>query len=439
MRFIFLLKRREACWMKSSEVKRIITEISKKVHYSSDIDNIEEGIMIPLLYYRKKKEIGNLLKCVLYPIVKCSYSIVDSDNNSHILFIFGCDYIERVDQQKMFEKVVGLVPNTYVKAEHRIQITNILNLNRIVYWFVKLKTVGINVNQRLYIAILFYQMECSVKQIKRIISNHFFKIGIVWCDSHMNDYGVVQFLKKNGIKTATMQHGHYAFNGSFGDDNWDPSVVFNISSSDYFLCNNLYTVGVAEQFGECTDRFKVLGFPEFIGQNPVFHKREEIERVGVMLSYSEQETENKLMSDCIGFLYNSYGFVIEIRTHPGDSHEGLDNKYHFSECAKFSSINESIEDFIKRQDLIIVGSSTVYISCLFHGVPVIRCIGEGYDDYYEGLGDAPVRSIEQFKKVLHCLYYDMSSYMDKYSKYRSMLICEGNIADNYKMFLSEFV
>lgn len=306
----------------------------------------------------------------------------------NIAFLFSSCYQTRKDHLQRFRKVVNLFPDGLVITPvQRLKISNVLYLPAFVQ-FLKSFQKSMSCKQGAYYAFCLYLTYIEAKCFIKYIEKSSIKKVVVFCDMHPVDNMVVQMCKKQGIKTYTLQHGHYSKN----------SPAFVHSVSDVFLGFGSYTYNIAEKSGFDVSKFRSVGMMDLIGEEvPSKIVLSSNNSCLVILSGIVEEDISLLtLSEIV--LVNGYKRVIKL--HPGSDENSY--AYDWNDEDSIITNQRTIPQLFNQCDYqIVAGGSTVFAE------GVIKLFPSFIYDYkckrYDGVQCLRFRNSEELMKHIYTL------------------------------------
>lgn len=183
-------------------------------------------------------------------------------------------------------------------------------------------------------------------QIYKIIKSTEYRYLMVYSDSCIYENLLVQDMKKNGVHTATLQHGKFDINGPY------KGIEYLLSVADDFLAWNEWTKDLALQAG--LNNVIPLGIPRYIVHQSVRKKQTGLFCVVLGSSQSHNENCELLMfADALSKKINKRYYL---RMHPSNKNKeylDIDKKNLIK-----NETNESILQMCERADFCLTGSGT---------------------------------------------------------------------------------
>lgn len=346
-----------------------------------------------------------------------------------IYFLFTGDSCSRKDYFEDFNNVTGLAENkrvifvNYKKAT--LSFKNIFKLPILLFWLYQLRIFKIKPIQKIDLMISLFRSISERDNVLKLIDINDCKLFVSFCDQWLIDSAVVQFLNKKDIPTATLQHGT-------GD------VFFYGSSSKYFLCNSEYVRQKALSYGMKKDLVISTGFMKLISKE---HKKSVVHinngYFGVVLDGDIVFDSNIELLMIANQLSNSYNLKFLVRFHPS-SDKSKYNSYLDKNNIHSLDKGQSLEEFLKNSDFVIVCFSTLFLEITKMLKPIFRYIRDTNSDYYKGITWNSFSNINECKNLYNLYMFKKDVYDAKLINCCESIFGTGDIATNYQQFFEKF-
>lgn len=363
------------------------------------------------------------LKSVLIAI---KYSLLDTisiEKNNSDFFCLESEFLRnRSDYQSLYNKVISTIPNPSIIYNcNRISPKSFVSVHFVIQWYIELRKV-FNLDWALYIlADLFVYYTKMTSIMERIVKSNC-KYLITFCDFHPLDSIVVQTCKNYGIKTITLQHGHFS----------EGSIAFKYSHSDYFLGYGRYTYEAAEKSGYDCEKFVKLGMPHLIDvilENHVFHNN--TKTITVILD-SEVKEDVDLLSITHSFC-EKYGFNRIIKLHPGHGFLKAYNESVYEEDEVILNEKTAVELINYSDFAVIAGGSTTFFEFLMRLFPAF--IFSKHNQRLPGFEWCSFDSIDKLERLYN---QNLAHLLDGYYINSREYVSETqNVRENYAEFFCE--
>ena len=269
-----------------------------------------------------------------------------------LAILFSNSYRGRKDHIMKTDKISALIDNKIIfypkdkrKFSYKYALQYIQNLHLLFSWIVTLHKVvslkrAVNYAVHLYIA----NFDADLIMTSMIVNNIYSIISL--CDTHIIDALVVQKAKQQGISTATMQHGFYAFEA--------PAMEY--SNSNYFLAFGQADVDNAGRFYDPKKYLKV-GMPQLIGisisQSMIRHKVKAF--LLILGGDTEEETSALKVTETLVPYYKRI-----IKLHPGFNSD--DYRYRWLPSDVIITDESSVYQLTEKAGFAVIPSgSTTFI------------------------------------------------------------------------------
>lgn len=382
---------------------------------------------------KEKIRIINLVKDIVKSLF--FYENVIVNPGEEVLFFESIEYLERNTYQQMLRKVEECVERKWiVRPEKKIRFY----LGSIKYWLIfcewkkKINHVLKNSRLSLYLSLCLLRAYVELEKFKNTIKGISPDVIVTFCDVLPVDAMIVQWARKNKIKTVTLQHGH--FNAS--DRGW----VFGRSKSDFFLLQGKYARDQALKSGHPEKGLKTVGMMSYIGKS-----RKEMQALqhdktsfAVLLNGPGAKEDNPGFVKCADEIAEKYGLQYIIRVHPALRREEYEVFFSSDYCCGESKQSESIEQLVSKTQFVLVGNSTMFIETLYVGGVVFRYLGYS-QDIYDGIGWCAFRDATEFGTIYDKCVLNSTYLKEKVNESLEQLCAPGDIAHNYTMAFEEIL
>ena len=227
-------------------------------------------------------------------------------------------------------------------------------------------------------AAALYRAKKSAELLNELIMSIMPSQVTVFCDAWACENALVQLLKKENIRTATLQHGN-------GTD------IFLGVCSDYYLANSLLSRNNAIKCGIPSEKIIVTGPMKYAGD--IFeNKNTSLKTIGVVFDGAQNLQNNLEMIDIVHDALGNKQCCI--RFHPNNKREDYKGHIHETDC-----ICDSLEEFENRIDLCIVYNSSMFTDMIYKKNPVVR-YKNGKVDLFPELSDKGFTNSEELKQII---------------------------------------
>ncbi len=390
---------------------------------------IGRAMAYPLINYRKSKKLA--LAVLLRPIRYGGYT---AEGTGKIAFFWGGDYSNRADHWDKFEQCEKLLGEPVLIKERpsaRLATVHALCIWRVIRWWVKMRTVKVSAIEKWYLAAMLYQIYCELLDLDKMRLKVQINLLVAFCDAQKSDTIAVQYFKKTGIKTATLEHGYY-----------DPNFIlerlaYRNSLSDYFLCFGPVSKKHGVEQGLPEGKMIPVGMLENIKNQEVRTEIGSTGTFGVALTCGTYEEENPLMLRIANKLAKRYGLTYIVRPHPHLKEEvyvGLID----SSVGSVAPNGQSMVDFESSIDFCLLGNSAVFISMLYKMIPVYRCVADYHIDKFYNVPWCKCVSLESAMKLYENMKNKPEEFLKRLEDAKRIFFADGNVAENYRQFIKKF-
>lgn len=305
------------------------------------------------------------------------YVYMQSDDNRKIAIY--SDFYYRNDHIAIFEKFIKEFPYfDYVRPvklpKERFNLKRGIKLiKKDIYNLWKLRSVKIDLNQRLYYVRVLGLISFYRDNMNKYLSAKEYSYGLVYNDSNPYEHMLVQVMKQKGIYTGTMQHGLFDKKGYW------KGLEFRTSVADDWLAWNPYTKDLAMECGISENKIKVLGIPRYI--EPIkLAKTERTRLISVILGEKSLTEENQELIEFANMISKENHFKYFLRYHPsckGDEYDSFIDKDVYIDRV---SIQETVNQMCEQSDFSLIGSGTsMVIDLIYLEQPFVQ-----YYEQYQG-------------------------------------------------------
>lgn len=348
----------------------------------------------------------NVIKNFLIFIQRCicdRYVFEENvEDKKDVLFFYG-KYWWREDHQQTFCNFTSRFVNYGCIFGKKQKISfNFDFINRLwfgIKWLFKsAKYIPIPLSMYLLpnIDMIFY-----MNQLVKKIDFSDYKLVVVYSELSPDENFLVQYAKKMGLKTATLQHGVFVARKNDSQP-VDRGIQLRESIVDYFLAWNKFTEDNAILEGMNPEKIFTLGIPKFIN----YASKPEIDTIkkdifGVVLNgfTPEFDAQNREMIRYANQIADRLNIKYILRYHPdmkGYEYANLCT----TRCCGIND-DKSISEYAKKVDFSIVDASSVFIELVFIKHPVFR-ISNAKDDVYSTLSiDGAFSTVDELERLIN--------------------------------------
>jgi hypothetical protein len=324
-----------------------------------DIDNCLSAHFYSLKKVRSEGGLRDRFSLAFNDLVRSTYSFhsIGKEKNSDFLCFRG---LVRDDYDYFFNQIICNIKNMSVIKVENFKIRN-SRINLEVSKFVSnnVHLMALIKEPNPIRKACFYLHFCSILLVLQELKKIDFKVLLVFADMQPHDNLLVEFFKKRGKKTVTLQHGLYV-----EYDNYDTvnKINYERQCADYFLA-----------WGECTGKLikkhhpltkvVICGKPELsVAHRPIEKLEEKIPYILVILDQPIFDDFNFAMIKITAEYAKNKGLRLKIKFHPQNDRQ----KY----AKHFGGLDESSD--LRGSQLLIGHTSSLLYEALVLGLKVLR-------------------------------------------------------------------
>lgn len=230
----------------------------------------------------------------------------------------------------------------------------------LVYFFKTNKPFAIAYFDLIYYSIGYYETFIKILSIEKP------QVVVFSNDHNYDSRALLMACKELDIKTIYIQHASV-------------TKLFPPLSFDLNLLEGEDSLEKYRECGEIEGKTRLIGMPRF--DNYMHHlrsKKRNIESIGVAFNMIDNlDSLHKLLV----YLIENTNYKITYRPHPREARD-LSVLNHLTALKKSSS-EENAFDFLKNQDVLIAGSSSILLeACLLNVIPIYYRFESDFDDVY---------------------------------------------------------
>ena len=365
--------------------------------------------------------LGRILKSFLLSDID-----VCTKGQCEIGFLFSNAYGNRNDYMPWFKNVYSLCSSRVViKRGEKIRVQSPHTLLYFIQWF-NLFEKCFEKKDAFYYSSILFKYYSNYLDIIRIVNRYHLKLMVTLCDVHSIDSMVTQYCNKNGIPTATLEHGFMI-----------ASPALSLSKSDFFLGYGQCVLESALSVGMKESKFIKVGMPQLIGFDvPSKMVINGNKIIGVICNGGKLIDEDiEMLKSSIEFSQRT-GYKVIAKLHPGSSVADYPEDL-MSTIEKVYITEIDALDFAELAQFSIISSSSVFLEYLFHMYPVFH--------YPSGIGVFNRETwceVNNADEIENKVFY----YLDKKEEYhenakRTLQYYTEyeDVAGNYDKFLKSFL
>lgn len=403
-------------------------EVLNSIHFCG----CEDILVGDVLHYSltEKKSFWRGLKDIMCMIVKVSlkdnYKVEISGEGKN-LTLFSNSYKNRKDHLEAFRGVTSIINNrTLIECSgEKINFGGLKYLFIVLKWNRKLIEKHFLFGDRMCLLRDLLQAYKDYCFIERIIKKNKLKICnvLVYCDVMPVDCFITQKFKKKGCKVVTFHHGAFAIENN--------AWAYAKSKSDFFLADSKASCDDAISVGYKGQIFAV-GSP-FQFNNVAISVRGPY-KTGVfglvMNSSADPVEDNKKMIETVQEYCRQNGKVMFVKFHPADCAEKYRQLIDESIVKGQYFTDITIDDFLKKIDVVILSTSTVIKTALSMNKPTLIFVRKGFDHKkFRGTDELKFSSELELEAQIKKIESGFEDVMKRQNAYLNVL---GSVADNYR-------
>lgn len=253
------------------------------------------------------------------------------------------------------------------------------------------------------------------------------KYNLVFCyfDADPFQNFMIQYSKKHGCKTATLQHGVILSPRAEISNNPDfCGYEFEGFVSDYFLLWNDFTKREAIKYGIESQKLLVLGVAKCIGMSSIKYSKDN-KTIGVFLDGIFEEHNNIPLIQITQDWAKKNNYTCLFRYHP-DYKTTEHLNYLDLSVSEICPKTNTIYEFIEKTAFCVVANSTVLFELEYFCIPFIRFSSNDNLDKYRDYPSFSFTSEDDFDDAYHRM---ITSEKKKFV----------SADDNYASFFKKFV
>lgn len=360
----------------------------------------------------------------------------DYTQNEKSKILFYLSDSTRKSSEENFNKAVSTVPisDTLIerrcKGRFRLQGFYILFI-LVPIWVFQLQRKGLRVIE-IYQVLKELTDVFYVQQFLLTINCKKYNLLVTYYDSKLHECLLVLLFKKNGIKTATLQHGQ--FNAWREDTFVNCGLEFNSSSSDYHLCWNKFARDEGLKSGWKEENLPLVGIISNIDKTAARCIKPNNRTFGVVLSHPSWEHENIEMIKAANILAEHFDLKYVLKLHPNYK-ENYFQKYVRLDYY-IGNVKKGIDmlAYANSVDFSIVGSSSVFVEMVYLYHDILRYSTKLPSDKFSNINTGCIfHSKEQIIECFEKLNEECKELVFDY-------LCETtNTFESYRNFFSKYI
>lgn len=338
-------------------------------------------------------------------------------------FVFTLDEIGRPDYMQGLRKVAAQCEGSGIiridRTKPRLSFKRLLAPFQILAYARKLYPVVKSKNICVDMGVYLYRAKCDGQDLYRLVKKVHPSRVVTFCDFTPIETTLTQLLGRDGVPTATLQHGN-------GDN------IFYGSCSDFYLANSLLSKNNLMRCGVKEDKIVVCGPMKYAGMKLNYDPQPRLRKVGVVFDGAKNLENNIEMIDVVHEAMTGLDARCLIRFHPNNKKE--EYKGH---VLPSDQICESLSDFEREVDLCIVYNSSMYTDMIYKRIPVIR-YKNGNVDLFPEIRDRGFSNAEELRRVLQDFTADHERLIRNQDEIYLQVFGEHCGADTYGWFFRQW-
>ena len=317
-------------------------------------------------------KIKKIIRLLLNIVIK-RYSLLYQYGGNKILYV-DRTLTDRADISIMLGNLFNLLDNRVDRLQWELSykflltrmVSNILFCSQMMYLLKQYKFM-----EWVYAMGLFVEMRDVEEEMNKKVEIEKYNLCFCFYDAAPFQNFLIQYAKKHGRKTATLQHGIMLSPRLELSDNVDfMGHEFKASVSDFFLAWNEFTKQEAIKTGIDKDKLKVIGVSKCIGvEPPTYAPNSNV--VGIILDGKFEDQNNIPMIQIIQKWAKNNSYKCIFRYHPDYKSTEFD-EYIDSSISEVCNKSVSLYEFINKISFCIVANSTVLFELEYFCIPFIR-------------------------------------------------------------------
>lgn len=327
---------------------RYFSKLLLSLRYPVSLDWKKITLPDGYIYHDNPSRRNKLIKQAFNAVLKYEPKVPFNVSTS-ILFIKS---LKRTDYNEFVRAVASVceLPNRVVDIEYGKKKKNVFLLLKLVLYlplFIKIMTPNLKCSFYKYLKIIMYI------SVWKIFTKYHFNVLVAFADMQAVENMLIQYYRKKGVKTVTLQHGLYVDYSDY--DNINRINYLNVVSK-YFLAWGLETKELIQKYHPDTQNY--------ICGKPIFFQRPSkssgyFTLVFDQLLFTEQ---NKQLLEIAYATSKRFSLLVNVRIHPWDKME------------KYSFINERTlyNADIGHSDFVIGHTTSMVFECMRNGIPAFK-------------------------------------------------------------------
>ena len=350
-----------------------------------------------------------------------------------IPLLFFMQYYDRKDYVKTFNSLANLIPQSsfiYLQKAFSFNFIHGLILLRLLFcWIRELSKVELEMFQK---QLLLNEL-IRVKKLDLFLKDKKlrYRLLTVFYDVETHGNFMVQKLKRDNVKTATISHGVVLAERDRSLIDYS-GIELRGCISDFFLAWNKFSRKEALKQGLKEERIKVLGIPNFM-KNKGYNssKRPENKLFGIVLDNMSGHQYNKRLIKIANFIAKKINYKYVLRFHPTFIGNEYDKYVNFKFLSKKHNVN-TIKDYSNTVEFSLIANSTVFIELIFLKHKVFRLQLNSIHDKFNG---SSYNCFENENELEYLIEKGESQSNELFDEFCTVL----NIQESYLGFFNDFL
>ena len=383
--------------------------------------------------FQTKEEKVKLSRAIKYLASLIFYYNVDisTKGTGDIWFFFTHAYANRKKYLQDFNRVLQCCKNykSFIyRKEFNIRLKRIMYVKLVACWIGQMKTTNLTWAQKIFFASKLMSAKLLIDSIYGELHDNA-RLVVCFCDTHVEDYILVNYFNKLNVKTATLQHAVYEHKLM-----WWPNLY---SHSDYFLGINEVAKYEALLSGMEVEKFKIVGSMSLINRSfDEKRKVKKIQTIGVALSGPTFEEQNYFLMESAKRIAELLNIDVIVRLHPALKRDKY--SFYFKDSRMKCDTCIGIDSFVEKSDIVILGSSNMFGDLITESVITLRFVDSNNLDYYEIIDDFKFRNFEELFSRVNSISNDFEDTYNRIEVVKKYIMPFSNPYYAYKEFFDSF-
>jgi hypothetical protein len=402
-----------------------INDYQQKINDIAFINCIDIKMGDVLHYYLKSeiniKDVCRALKSVFF-VDNYKFSV---SGNPNILCLCSSDYNFRPEHKKAFNNVMALIDDKIVMMSEKkiFSIFIIRNINFIIKWYKQLKKIEKDSKKRMYYSLKILSIYRTYQSWEKLLKEKKWNINsfLTYCDVMPVDNFFTQKFNMNKKNTITLQHGTF----NIINNSW----AYLGSKSKYFLAESQAAKNTAISVGY-NGKMIVVGSPHHLNEIKKNINREK-DSIGIVMNSPMQPVEDniEMLKELLKYCEKNNKNMF-VKLHPADDNSKYNNIL-LNKNVHIYGKEISIDDFCNMVEIVIVSSSTSFLTALRLNIPCFLFVRENHDiNLFEKTDYLKFTNIEELENKIIKIGSD--EYKNEVKLIREYLIGSSDLKKQYK-------